>query len=283
MGNVDSIDALFYKYCSFNDAIDILRNNKLFFTCPAIFNDPFDSTFWVQNEGTKEEWKQFLYNTDLDIKTVEDVLTNKLQNTEENTYKLSKNIDVGILKYQKEIKKRAQILSLSQINDNILMWSHYASNHEGVCLCFKAELKDEELGFYFDSEFLPLHEVKYKEYFPKPINMLNPDKNEFKSFMDFLTTKYDDWKYENEYRLIVPNMGQKKRLTKQYEKKSLEGIIFGLCTSRDNIRQVYEIIDENYLKKGHDVNFYASTWVEGKYCIKSEKIESIEDYLKSKR
>lgn len=283
MEKVEVIDGLFFKYRSLKQALEILRENELCFSSPATFNDPFDSTFWLQNEGTKEEWEDHLYWIDLDEETVEYMLTYELQNTGENTYKLSKNIHKNPFKNQKKFKNHAHILSLSRINNNILMWSHYASNHEGVCLCFKAELKDEELGFYFDSEFLPLHEVKYKEYFPKPINMLNPDKNEFKSFMDFLTTKYDDWKYENEYRLIVPNMGQKKRLTKQYEKKSLEGIIFGLCTSRDNIRQVYEIIDENYLKKGHDVNFYASTWVEGKYCIKSEKIESIEDYLKSKR
>ena len=163
------------------------------------------------------------------------------------------------------------------------MWSHYASNHKGVCLCFKAELKDEELGFYFDSEFLPLNEVKYREDFPEPVNMLNPDKNELKYFMDFLTTKYDDWEYEKEYRLFVPNMGQNAKSLKQYKKEYLEGIIFGLCTPIESIRQIYEIIDRNYLKEGHDVNFYVCKWVEGKYCIKPEKIESIEDYLISKR
>ena len=220
---------------------------------------------------------------DLDEETVEHILTYELQKTEENTYKLSKNIHENPFKDQRKIKNSAHILSLSRTNDNILMWSNYASNHEGVCLCFKAELKDEELGFYFDSEFLPLYKVKYKKDFPEPLNMLNLYRNEFESFINFLTTKYVDWGYEKEYRLFVQSMEQSDVSFKQYEKNSLEGIIFGLYTPIDSIRQIYEIVNQNYLSKGYNVNFYACDWVEGKYCIKTEKIESIEDYLKSKR
>lgn len=283
MEKVEVIDGLFFKYRSLKKAIDILRENELAFSSSVTFNDPFDSTFWLRNEGTKEEWEEHLYWIDLDEETVEHMLNYELQKIEGNAYKLSKNINENPFKNQTKIKNSTHILSLSRTNNNILMWSHYASNHEGVCLCFKAELKDEKLGFYFDSEFLPLYQVKYKKDFPEPLNMLNLDRNELESVINFLTTKYVDWEYEKEYRFFVQNMEQSNISFKQYEKNSLEGIIFGLCTPIDSIRQIYEIVNENYLREGYDVNFYACKWIEGKYCIKPEKIESIEDYLKSKR
>ena len=282
MEKVEVIDGLFFKYRSLELALKILHENKLCFSSPVEFNDPFDSTFWLQNEGTKEEWEEHLYWIDLDEETVEYMLTYELQNMGENIYKLSNNIHEKPFKNQRKFKNHAHILSLSRINNNILMWSHYASNHEGVCLCFKAELKDEKLGFYFDSEFLSLYEVKYQKNIPKPLNVLKPTQNEFKYFIDFFTTKYIDWEYEKEYRLLVENIAKEKKTLKQYEKNSLEGIIFGLYTPLDSIRQIYEIVSENYSKEYNNVNYYECELVEGKYGINPIKIKSFEYYLASK-
>ena len=98
-----------------------------------------------------------------------------------------------------------------------------------------------------------------------------------------LTTKYIDWKYEKEWRLIYLNKEENSKSFKQYEKDSLEGIIFGLYTQTDWIKQIYEIVKKHYLDEGYNINFYKCKWIEGKYSIKLERIESIENFLDSKR
>jgi hypothetical protein len=160
MEKVGGDNKLFFKYRSLDnlkDIIDTLIENKLAFSSPNIFNDPFDSAFWVRNKGTKEDWEEHLFWLNLDEETVRYVLTKELNKIEGNKYVYSKNIHSTSKDYNKIVGRFIHILSLSQINDNILMWSHYASNHKGICLCFKAELKDEKLGFYLNSEFLQLY------------------------------------------------------------------------------------------------------------------------------
>lgn len=275
---------LFYKYRSLEnikDIVDSLIENKLAFSSPNNFNDPFDSAFWIRNKGTIEDWQEHLFWLDLDEETVRYVLTKELKKMGENTYVYSKNIHSTSKDYNKIDKKFIQILSLSQINDNILMWSHYASNHKGICLCLKAELEGEKLGFYFNSEFLQLYEVKYQKKFPDSINMLDININ---NFIDFLTTKYIDWKYEKEWRLFVQNTDKNNKLSfKQFNKDALEGIIFGLHTPTDCIKKIYEAVKKHYLDEGYYINFYKCKWIEGKYSLKPERIESIENFLDSER
>ena len=283
MKKIGGDNQLFFKYRSldnkkeFEEIKDSLIDNKLVFSSPNNFNDPFDSAFWVQNKGTKEEWEEHLFWLDLDEEDVRYFLNKELKKIGENTYVDSKNIPSK--DYRNTFRKSIHILSLSQINDNILMWSHYASNHKGICLCFKAELDDENLGFYFDSEFLLLSEVKYKKKFPDPINMFEINAT---SFIDFLTTKYTDWKYEKEWRLFAENT-EENITFKHYKKDSLEGIIFGLYTQTDHIKEIYDIVKKHYLDEGYNINFYKCKQIEGKYLIKPEKIESIEKLLDSER
>lgn len=68
---------------------------------------------------------------------------------------------------------------------------------------------------------------------------------------------------------------------KKFKKEALEGIMFGLYTPKKDIEAIYRLINENYLKSGYNVNFYLCKWVKGKYAIKAEKIDSIEDYINS--
>ena len=284
MKKIGGDDQLFFKYRSLDDKEDFeklkvsLTDNKLVFSSPNILNDPFDSAFWVQNKGTKEEWEEHLFWIDLDEEDVRYVLTKELKKIGENTYVYSKNMPSK--DYQKTFRNSMHILSLSQINDNILMWSHYASNHKGICLCFKAELDNENLGFYFDSEFILLSKVKYQQKFPAPINMLKINATDF---IDFLTTKYTDWEYEKEWRLFVQNTEEDIKSFKHYKKDSLEGIIFGLYTSTDYIKEIYNIVKKHYLDEGYNINFYKCKPIEGKYLIKPEKIESIEKLLDSEK
>lgn len=86
------------------------------------------------------------------------------------------------------------VLSLTEKNDNLLMWSHYADSHRGFCLCF-----DATAGFFNrrrtdNDEFYHLRKVSYSAKRPS------------KSMMDIgsielFLLKSDVWSYEYEWRM----------------------------------------------------------------------------------
>ena len=89
------------------------------------------------------------------------------------------------------------ILSLTENPDNLLMWAHYALNHEGFVIGF------DELHPYFDcrkglkDELRYLRKVKYVERRPNlPMIQLTGE--------NILLTKSSQWAYENEWRILRP-------------------------------------------------------------------------------
>ena len=75
--------------------------------------------------------------------------------------------------------------------------------------------------------------------------------------------KFKEWKYEEEYRIIISgsleqSIDEKKRLFK-YKFENLDGIIFGAMTSEENILKIAKIIQNNSKVAHRDYksfNFY---------------------------
>lgn len=183
---------------------------------------------------------------------------------------------------------------------SILMWSRYADYHKGICLKFKSykhmfKLNESIWGdFLINNDFVQpdkeyylldlyvtknksfpsvFYNIHYKDEPPRPINIFGKDKKFFK----FLTTKYTDWKYEDEYRLIDHYILENNLLN--YRKEDLEGVIFGLKINYKDAKLVYDTIKQNYLDKGINVNFYEAKEVRNKYEVKAEPIINVEKYL----
>lgn len=99
------------------------------------------------------------------------------------------------------LRERTWICSLSKINDSILMWSHYADNHKGVCVELNMahaviDLGNKTYGNIIHNLGLDVH---YKDLIGKP--------DYFKDNINYLeyqiTTKGKDWEYEQERRLYI--------------------------------------------------------------------------------
>ena len=98
------------------------------------------------------------------------------------------------------------VVCLSEVCDSILMWSHYAENHKGVCFEF-IRAEDNALG---DSE--SCSPVKYDRHYPiidLGQMLLKQDGETFESMMK---TKSGDWAYEKEWRLITEEGDQECQL-----------------------------------------------------------------------
>ena len=108
------------------------------------------------------------------------------------------------------------VLSLSTEGcDMILMFSHYANRHRGLCLQFEID-EDGTLN-----EIAPFNgkDIDYKDVVP-------PFCNANEAHMTLLT-KYRNWEYEKEYRVLMVVKSESDRI-RRYERGQLKGAIFGL-------------------------------------------------------
>jgi len=105
------------------------------------------------------------------------------------------------------------VLSLSATKSNILLWSHYAAGHTGICLKFIATSSTDFFG-----SSLP---VKYSPKYPD-IDILKTSPED--QVEAFLFTKAIDWKYEKEWRIIHHEKGPGDR---KFPKEFLVEVIFG--------------------------------------------------------
>lgn len=118
------------------------------------------------------------------------------------------------------------ICCLSEIEYDILMWSHYANAHQGYCLqflnehgqSFGVQRKPEDRGKKPD-RLVPL-QVRYFDTYPI-VNCIgdNPKTMAEKTCL----TKAENWKYEKEWRIVdLSGLG-----SHQFPSQCLTGVIFG--------------------------------------------------------
>lgn len=125
---------------------------------------------------------------------------------------------------------------LSEINDDILMWSHYADGHRGVCLEFDA-INDA----VYANRMLFGQAIKVIYSKRRPVfNIFNI--GEPVEFIKAFLTKSDHWKYEKEWRVIkIPDEGGPG--LKSFDPRSLTGVIFGYLMSPENRQRIMEWIN----------------------------------------
>jgi len=107
------------------------------------------------------------------------------------------------------------VYCLSEKKDDLLMWSHYADSHRGLCIEFDAETE----GTLFWEAF----KVIYQEDYPA-VNMMDMGNGE--EFRKALLTKCTCWSHEEERRILKMEDEGGPGYYK-FEPQSLTGIILG--------------------------------------------------------
>ena len=89
-----------------------------------------------------------------------------------------------------------RISCLSTNNKNILMWSHYANKHQGICIKYNiAKLLTEKDIIFKKTEYI--------KTMPKPHSGFHLELSDTTTIIDAFTQKHESWEYEEEYKLIV--------------------------------------------------------------------------------
>jgi hypothetical protein len=204
-----------YKYYVYNvNSLSVLINRRVWFPKPDSFNDPFDCNIPFDNHINLRELENFLprYKNikGLSEKELDEEIL-KIKNERGQVEGEFKEIYSNVLKVADEQLRNSGVFSLTQCNNNILMWSHYADHHKGFCIEF-VRSPQNDLGDYEKTR-----RVKYPPNYPI-VSPLSTDVFDLKFF-----TKAIDWKYEKEWRLVNEEGNMEKSLP-----GDISAIIFGL-------------------------------------------------------
>lgn len=188
-----------YKYQPFNEvfARDLLLDNKLWFASPLDFNDPFDCRPVIDLCGSPQEllfWSARHYQK----RTIGVPVSVLLEKGRELAQQFQPEVEDeeanrGARDALNEMLRDLGVLSLAARDNDVLMWSHYAANHTGVCWRF-----DHGVEFFAQAA-----EVKYAENRPV-FRVLEGDRGDLADRM--LLTKADFWKHEGEWRIVQPGV-----------------------------------------------------------------------------
>lgn len=185
---------ILYKYLH-PDRVDVLENLKIRYTQVTALNDPFESFLGMINND--KEWYQRRFKTEISKEIKEFGITG--ESKKKQYYRKRKKDfpnwytcytdEVWLEKKAEEIQKlvaSAQgTLSLSATCKNILMWSHYANNHEGFIIGF------DDNHEYFGKSVWKVKYADKRPYYDPTITKHSPT---------LFSTKSIDWAYEQEYR-----------------------------------------------------------------------------------
>ena len=236
-----AIQKTIYKY--FNISSDerkewlrkVFKENLLYFSSPKSLNDPFEFKFTVSFDASLEakikKYSPFLQRTEN--------LNKDKANAKAKEFFISKDSIVMRQWEEQRLKELNEILfsktcicCFSEKKDDILMWAHYASSHEGVCLRFEPKGPN---GIRFIARAF---EVNY----PEDDNYPNIDfyNDTWETFVEqSVLTKSKHWIYEKERRQVNYHDGQGY---KEIPKGIITGILLGCKFDNVNLEYIKELI-----------------------------------------
>lgn len=227
--NDGDIPRYFYKYRSMQHALDIIRTGELKFSTIDEFKDPFDGMGNWSLECSDEECNRSI---DAFISRLSADMPGEIK--EEFADELRRNVGMQQMYAAKAIetmRANAGIFCMSPIYDDIIMWSYYADSHRGACLKLDI-LQDTEL-------FSGLNQVVYCKQMPAG-NVLDA-REASRLFWEAITTKHQDWYYEQEARVVH----HRKNGFLPFNKKVLTEVLFGVYTTPDDVDEVKQALRGN--------------------------------------
>lgn len=197
---------MLYKYRSLRSSAGeytrrILEEQRIYYAAPGQFNDPFDCRFCISMENAP-------------LTEQARARKDEIREYAEAWLRDENNNDVCVF-------------SLSEVRDDILMWSHYADCHTGICLGIRIPVDNEQRQIIYRAKPAKMY---FADFLPG-----HRDPQRFgRSVIDTLTIKSPHRAYEREWRCI--DFGGKGE--RPLPANALAEVIFGCCTSDDDKRAV---------------------------------------------
>lgn len=175
---------------------DMLRNNRIWFSSPIDFNDPFDCRCMFDIRNTREQ--VVLRKAEFLVKhgaTLSEALANAEREIPTSSAELEKWQELQINGHSHRAATSA-ILCLTEVCDNPIMWTHYAKMHTGICIvfCIRDQNDDSHINFIAEAQ-----RIEYSDRCPL-INFVQDGGLEI--VRKALLTKSTPYYYEAEWRIV---------------------------------------------------------------------------------
>ena len=181
--------ASIYKYYSNTERkLNTVKENKMWYSAPSMFNDPFDCEFMISED-------KILNNM---LQTIPDIKGTKAGSPVWKALKSELNRQIPKLKMALEHARHTTGIScFSEKDDSLLMWAHYANNHKGMCVEY------ELMKFNTQLQYTPVPIIYSKDRVHlESVDIVNVEKQISDYFIKCLVQKSTEWSYEAEWRII---------------------------------------------------------------------------------
>lgn len=272
-----NINNCLFRYRTIDDNnISALENNKLYFSTPNNFNDPYDNLIFASLKKIFSDVMGNIYSG------MDDYLEKlKSENPEAAFYGhkywngsnrdgtidiFFKQICVAVDLIKKSVRNNVKIICFSEVYNSMLMWSHYADNHKGFLLVYeKADIKNAKRCMENDVTIerkIHLDKVEYvteqidlsediEEYvrnnmMPNMGDVVLDERNipQYK-LRKLMLQKSHEWAYEKEWRLIPRTIDLQVQCPLEYISCIPSAIILGARCSNINTEKMINIAKKN--------------------------------------
>ncbi len=220
-----------FKYCSIdNFTLEAIKTGCVWMSNPANFNDPFDCALSL-------DFKSFNKRNSNYYSALSSVLAGRSE-----SHTLAKQqapipgwvMNVANHNFLEE-QRKIGVCCFSEESTNILMWSHYADNHRGICIEYE-----------FSEGTLPhskIQKVNYCNQIPQiTVENFNQSTREEKQSMlkELSILKSEIWGYEKEWRLI-----HDENDTYFPEVINIKSVILGIKISHEDRAIIINLLKDN--------------------------------------
>jgi hypothetical protein len=212
-----------------------LLEEKIWFSNPADFNDPWDCRpfFYLpgENESSlKERYVEWFCARSADMPEEEREL--KTKGLREDPAYLKRVVGQFSKSMTDAIREQYRVYCLSTHPESPLMWSHYTDKHRRICIEFSCD----------NGMFGSAMKINYVEEYPQ-LDFTNPESD----ILLPLITKSCAWSYEDEYRVVAlagpaPGMLRTKGNFLKLPRDALKAVIMGCMISPSDAAELREII-----------------------------------------
>ncbi len=205
--------------------LDIFNNHQLYCCAPVLFNDPFECKAEISFDARIEVKNR---------RAIEQLMKKNpgmpKREARKRALMLWKELEQKNGKdFLRWLDNDTGVISFSEVNNDILMWSHYAGGHNGLCIEFRCN-NDYCIDF-----FASILRVHYQKNLPSINFYTTPEEEKLKAF---ILTKSDHWSYEKEWRIIIPDNTKYIPLPPRV----ISAIYFGCKISEENRNEILRCV-----------------------------------------
>jgi hypothetical protein len=256
-----------YKYEPFStQSLLNLKKQIIYFGSPLNFNDPYDCALTPNIVDPNDDEllavrDAYLMRHDLPARSRHEFETFSLGQLRAALLRAARTAFKQVVD---EFLTKRGVACFSEINDDLLMWSHYGGKYKGFCLEFDTS----------SDALRKIHQVRYLPSLPAltiATILLDAD---FHPVKELFCSKSDAWAYEREWRAIHNVAGTEYG----YPATTLTGIYFG----PDMDAQSLEIVCLILLGQNDRVNLWKGRRSESEFKVLFEPI-TYTSHLEAKR